>query len=41
MGRDPSWDMIIFSENAAIAKEGIDPLTLGGNLRQSVLSAAF
>ena len=31
----------IFSGNAAIAKLGIDPLTLDGNLRQSVLSAAF
>ena len=31
----------IFSGNAAIAKLGIDPLTLDGNLRQSFLSAAF
>ena len=31
----------IFSGNAAIAKLGIDPLTLDGNLRQSVLFAAF
>jgi len=31
----------IFIGDAAIAKLGIDPLTLDGNLRQSVLSAAF
>jgi len=31
----------IFSGNFAIAQLGIDPLTLDGNLRSSVLSAAF
>ena len=32
---------LIFSGNAAIAKLRIDLLTLDGNLRQSILSAAF